>query len=211
MELSMTKYFNAVADNKRIDAGLKVYEHRIDDSRRKAINRIWKTKFELLDELVLLNVKTPECHGKRPGTGEIRVGLKNMTLDDKLFSSKPVSFGCKKSKTPVAPVIEVNGKEAVCYPNPEARRGRHVLLDKKTSRRIESAKVHTTALYNIDRDRIQREKTQNDLRRRNPRNFCRPFTAPRSQKPGIPQSKRLLNRPKTSVGFHSISVDMLKR
>jgi hypothetical protein len=43
--MTKTKYFNAVADNKRIDAGLKVYELRIDGFRKKAINRIWKTNF----------------------------------------------------------------------------------------------------------------------------------------------------------------------
>jgi hypothetical protein len=116
--MKKTKYFDAVADNKRIDAGLKVYELRIDGFRKKAINRIWKTKFDLLDELVLLNVVTPECKLEKTKTSSSnRVSLRSMNLDDKLFSSKPVSFGYKKSKTPMAPVIEVNGTEAVCYYN----------------------------------------------------------------------------------------------
>lgn len=200
MELSMTKYFNAVADNKRIDAGLRSYELRIDDNRRKAINRIWKTKFDLLDELVLINVKTPHCQNNITDTTENRVDLKRMHLDDKLFSSKPISFGHKKSKTPMSPVIEVEGTEAVCYPNPEAKRGRHVMLDRRTLRRIEAAKAHTTTLLNIDQDRIQREKFKYD---RLSRGFQRPLTAPRTRKPGVPNcnSKRLLRRPKTAVGF----------
>lgn len=199
--MTKTKYFNAVADNKRIDAGLKVYELRIDGFRKKAINRIWKTKFDLLDELVLLHVKTPECKLEKTSSSN-RVDLRSMSLDDKLFSSKPVSFGYKKSKTPMAPVIEVNGTEAVCYPNPDAKRGRHVQLDKRTSMRIEAAKVHTTALYNIDQDRIQREKSIYEKQSRNSRRFSRPFTAPKTRKPTVPQiGKRLLNRPKTSVGF----------
>lgn len=200
MSVTKTKYFTAVADNKRIDAGLKIYELRIDDFRKKAINRIWKTKFDLLDELVLLNVKTPECNDKqKPCTGN-RVELRNMGLDDKLFSSKPVSFGHKKSKTQISPVIEIIGKEAVCYPNPEAKRGRHVQLDKRTSRRIEAAKVHTTALYNIDQERIQREHISES--ERHSRRFSRPFTAPKARKPAVPHSsKRLLNRPKTAAGF----------
>lgn len=201
--MTKTKYFNAVADNKRIDAGLKVYELRIDGFRKKAINRIWKTKFDLLDELVLLHVKTPECKLEKTKTSSInRVDLRSMSLDAKLFSSKPVSFGYTKSKTPMAPVIEVNGTEAVCYPNPDAKRGRHVQLDKRTSMRIEAAKVHTTALYNIDQDRIHREKSIHEMKSRNSRRFSRPFTAPKTRKQTVPQiGKRLLNRPKTSVGF----------
>jgi hypothetical protein len=67
-----------------------------------------------------------------------------VTTFNRTNSSNTVSFGYKKSKTPMAPVIEVNGTEAVCYPNPDAKRGRHVQLDKRTSMRIEAAKVHTT-------------------------------------------------------------------
>lgn len=196
----MTKYFNAVADNKRIDAGLRSYELRMDDIKRKAINRIWKTKFDLLDELVLINVKTPHCRDSKTDPEENRIDLTRMCVDDKLFSSKPISFGHKRPKTPIAPVIEVKGTEAVCYPNPEAKRGRHVVLDRRTLRRFEAAKAHTAALLNIDQCKIQREASKSD---RHPSSLHRPFTAPRTRKPDLScgNSKRLTRRPRTAVGF----------
>lgn len=156
--VSNMKYFNAMFSNRRNEHRLREQEVRLDVQQRKSITKMWQEKYNLLDELVQINVRTPRyqptTQGGTDDTPEANtVSLGKVNIDAKLFATKPTSVGGKAKlqaeRIKVAPLIDVVGTEAICYPNSEAKKGRHVPLPYQTSRRLEAVKSHHTALDNL--------------------------------------------------------------
>ncbi|OWF37104.1 hypothetical protein KP79_PYT09795 [Mizuhopecten yessoensis] len=157
--VSKMKYFNAMFSNRRNEYRLREKEVRLETQQRKAITKMWQEKYNLLDELVQINVRTPRYQPSAddnntddtPDTNTISLG--EVKIDAKLFATKPTSIGGKAKlqaeRIKVAPVIDVVGTEAICYPNSEAKKGRRVLLPYQTSRRMEAVRSHHIALDNL--------------------------------------------------------------
>ncbi|KAK3597145.1 hypothetical protein CHS0354_038068 [Potamilus streckersoni] len=187
MDSSM-RYFNAVTENKRKELQLKGIALHIDDEQKRVITKYWKDKFDLFDEMIKLYVRTPTYKrssiDKEPGdkcdNGEIRMG--GVNIDSKLLSGKPVSLqkrGRGRGSAHMEPIISIVGKDAICYPTNEAKRGRKVELTTKEARRIAQVKNISANLDNIVIQKSSRPPTS-------PSNLYhiqrfpaqRPFTAP---------------------------------
>ena len=211
------KYFNAVTSNKMKECKLKETEMKIDESRKRALIKYWKDKFDILDDLVLLNVKTSRYSKKKTeqlkddslpeeeadgqaddSSGKIR--LSEMQMDSKLLTNKPMTIGKGKEPGLLKPVIEIVGSDAICYPNSEAKRGRTVRLNYTTRRRLEAAKHHEQALVSLEEKKLGRQASGTSLNNFNDRHKLlskRPLTS-RISKGGL-VTECLSNRPKTSM------------
>ncbi|KAL3873792.1 hypothetical protein ACJMK2_036877 [Sinanodonta woodiana] len=187
IETSM-RYFNAVSENKRKELQLKVIGLHIDDEQKRVITKYWKDKFDLFDEMIKLYVRTPTYKksnmDKQPGdkcvTGEIRMG--GVNIDSKLLSGKPVSLqktGRGRGSAPMEPIISIVGKDAICYPTNEAKRGRKVELTTKEARRMAQVKNISVNLDNIEFQKSSRPPTSpSNLYHIQRLPARRPFTAP---------------------------------
>ncbi|KAL4237802.1 hypothetical protein ACF0H5_002514 [Mactra antiquata] len=146
MESSL-KYFMAISENKRKELELKGTELKIDNLKKKMLSQYWKDKISVFDEMIRLNVKTPSYDDERLAednnehSEENKLSLGPMTIDAKLLSSKPITLQRGKSCSRVEPIINIEGTDAVCYPNKEAKRGRKVELNQRVLRRIEQCKA----------------------------------------------------------------------
>ena len=161
---STMRYFVAISENKRKDMELKSASLRIEGEQKKMLTRYWKDKIDVFDDMIRLNVRTPTYSGRTsPGDDNKeynsgRISLGHMKVDSKLMSNKPISLqrGKKGASAGVEPVICIEGSDAVCYPNKEARKGRKVALGLGVLRRIEQCKAITESIDSIhagiDRD-----------------------------------------------------------
>lgn len=146
METSL-KYFEAISENKRKESELRGMELKIDNLKKKMLTQYWKDKISVFDEMIRLNVKTPTYDDERISGVECeqsddnKLTLGPMTIDAKLLSSRPVTLQRGKTCSRIEPVINIEGTEAVCYPNKEAKRGRKVELNQRVLRRIEQCKA----------------------------------------------------------------------
>ena len=188
---SNLRYFEAISENKRKENALRREESKIDDLKKKMLTKYWKDKIGVFDEMIRLNVKTPtyDCeHSGRSSSNSMTMG--SVAIDSKLLSGRPVTLQKgSKGASRVEPVINIEGTDAVCYPNKEAKRGRRVELNKQTLRRIEQCK---TLEDNIASIRVQ--SARRDVADVNFRNAAwlaakRPKSAPR------PSSKKSTKRP----------------
>jgi len=140
---SNLRYFEAISENKRKENALRREESKIDDLKKKMLTKYWKDKIGVFDEMIRLNVKTPtyDCeHSGRSSSNSMTMG--SVAIDSKLLSGRPVTLQKgSKGASRVEPVINIEGTDAVCYPNKEAKRGRRVELNKQTLRRIEQCKT----------------------------------------------------------------------
>ncbi|XP_076442859.1 uncharacterized protein LOC143281528 [Babylonia areolata] len=92
------------------------------------------------------DVKATTTSRYRPA-GKKKAHVRQMTLDPKLVL--PLSakrYQCKKQAT-IIPVIAVQGRQATLYPNPEAKAGRVVTLDRKARGWIQRS---TSILFYLD-------------------------------------------------------------
>jgi hypothetical protein len=143
---SNLKYFIAISENKRKEMELRGTESKIDDLKKKMLTRYWKDKIGVFDEMIRLNVKTPSYDHERKANesvdGDNQMSLGPMSIDSKLLSNRPVTLQRgTKAGSRIEPVINIEGTDAVCYPNKEAKRGRKVGLNLSVLRRMEQCKA----------------------------------------------------------------------
>ena len=180
------RYFIAISENKRKDMELRGLENKIDVLQKKMLSRYWKEKISVFDDMIRLNVKTPSYDNERATSALGRTGggeeiqsmaLGPMSIDSKLLSNRPVTLQKgNKNLGPIQPVISIEGTDAVCYPNKEAKRGRKVGLGQGVLRRLEQCK---TLEENIARCKsATRRDSCSLILRRNGSSMRRPKTAP---------------------------------
>lgn len=213
-EASLTRYFKSVSLNKIKEVRLREQEDRIDDERRRVMSKFWKDKYDILDDLVQINVKTP-TYNKFSGSSMSadkkdghNIQLGNMNFDGKLLTGVPLTLKKKKQdhELRVEPVICVIGTEAICYPNSESKRGRRIKLDTRTTRTLEAAKAHEQTLETLSKQKYTRvQEKPNPFHIRNSQKYVclngRPFTAPRPRRVKSPIRK--IRRPGTVIGIHN--------
>ncbi|KAH3846001.1 uncharacterized protein LOC127873189 [Dreissena polymorpha] len=182
------RYFVAISENKRKQNELRYQESKIDDLKKKMLSKYWKDKFSVFDEMIRLNVKTPSYSEERVNAyvtndGKMTPSDKSMTLgamaiDSKLLSNRPVTLQKNlKPGTRIEPIISIEGSDAVCYPNKEAKRGRKVLLNQRVLRRIEQCKALEESIAS-SRCKSARRDVSDVMYRRNGSQVRRPKTAP---------------------------------
>ena len=183
MSDSTMKYFIAISENKKKELELKTREIKIADEQKKMLTRYWKDKIDVFDDMIRLNVRTPTYSGRATpgmeGEEDGRITLGPMQVDAKLMSNKPISLqrGKKGVSSGLEPVISIEGSDAICYPNKEARKGRKVPLNPGVLRRIEQCKVLTESIDSLY-NKTDRE-TPSPCNWRIGSSQRRPFTAPR--------------------------------
>ena len=182
---STMKYFIAISENKKKELELKNTEFKIEGEQKKMLTRYWKDKIDVFDEMIRLNVRTPTYSGRdTPGTdreSDGRITLGPMKIDAKLMSGKPMSLqrGKKGLSSGIEPVISIEGSDAVCYPNKEARKGRKVALNIGVLRRMEQCKALAESIESLH-DKTERDyDTSSSPYWRDGLSPRRPFTAPR--------------------------------
>lgn len=198
MDLNL-KYFIAISENKRKELELKGRELQIDDLKKKMLTKYWKDKTSIFDDMIRLNVKTPSYDYERiPGANHDEdkiVTLGPMNIDSKLMSNKPVVLqrGLKAGER-IEPVINIEGTDAVCYPNKEAKKGRKVELNRSILRRIEQCKALEQSIASIRcKSAFRRETLQ--LMHSNAPAAPRPNTAPGLSDTSSPNDSRPLTSP----------------
>ena len=183
---STMKYFIAISENKRKDMELKSASLKIEGEQKKMLTRYWKDKIDVFDDMIRLNVRTPTYSG-RASPGEEneedhsgRINLGHMKVDAKLLSNKPISLqrGKKGVSAGIEPVICVEGSDAVCYPNKEARKGRKVALSLGVLRRMEQCKALTESIDSIHSKADRDQGAPSPYHWRTGALGQRPFTAP---------------------------------
>lgn len=229
MSDSKIRYFVAISENKRKQNELRRQESKIDDLKKKMLTKYWKDKFSVFDEMIRLNVKTPSFSEERVNACVAKDGKmtpppdKSMTLgamaiDSKLMSNRPVTL--QKGLMPgtrIEPIISIEGSDAVCYPNKEAKRGRKVGLNQRVLRRIEQCKAVEENIASA-RCKSARRDVSDVMYRRNGSQVRRPKTAPASnpkadsdvttEEPATPRDVKDVNanvltrRPSTSVSSY---------
>lgn len=212
---SNLKYFIAISENKRKEVELKGMETKIDDLKKKMLTRYWKDKISVFDEMIRLNVKTPSYDFERSkeenDDRDNKLTLGPMAIDSKLLSGKPVSLQRgNKPGSRIEPVINIEGTDAVCYPNKEAKRGRKVGLNLSVLRRMEQCKALEESIASIRCKSAARREDSHT--RRNALDFQRPKTAPKLS--GKSKSLENENRPGTSpagISTEGRSADETKR
>lgn len=168
---------------------LRTLENKIDDLRKKMLTRYWKEKISVFDDMIRLNVKTPTYDGERAMSALGRadgadddtqsMSLGPMSIDSKLLSSRPVTLQRgNKAGTRIEPVINIEGTDAVCYPNKEAKRGRKVGLNQGVLRRLEQCKTLEENIASIRCKSARRREGSAIHMRRNGSPTRRPKTAP---------------------------------
>lgn len=165
---------------------LKSTSLKIDWEQKKMLSRYWKDKIDVFDEMIRLNVRTPSYSERSTPSeendegdkGKIKLG--HMNVDAKLLSNKPVSLqrGKKGSSAGIEPVICIEGSDAVCYPNKEARKGRKVALNLGVLRRIEQCKVLAESIDSLHSKTDRQDGTPSPHHWRAGFPDLRPFTAP---------------------------------
>lgn len=213
-EASLSRYFKSVSLNKIKELRLREQEDKIDDERKRVMSKFWKDKYDILDDLVQINVKTPTYNkstGSSSGSdkkGDHKIQLGNMNFDGKLLTGVPMTLKKKKREPEqrVEPVISIVGTEAICYPNSESKRGRRVKLDTRTTRTLEAAKAHEQTLETLSMQKYTRvQEKPNPFHIRNSQKYVgmngRPFTAPRLRRRRSPI--RRIRRPETVLGLHN--------
>ena len=183
---STMKYFVAISENKRKDIELKSASLRIEGEQKKMLTRYWKDKIDVFDDMIRLNVRTPTYSGRTsPGEDNKeenngRINLGHMKVDAKLMSNKPMSLqrGKKGASAGIEPVICIEGSDAVCYPNKEARKGRKVALSLGVLRRMEQCKALTESIDSIHSSVDRDQGTPSPYHWRSGALGQRPFTAP---------------------------------
>ena len=198
MSDSTMKYFIAISENKKKDLELKHTELKIEGEQKKMLTRYWKDKIDIFDDMIRLNVRTPTYTGRTtPGAEDEpndngRISLGPMQVDAKLMSNKPVSLqrGKKGSSAGLEPVICIEGSDAICYPNKEARKGRKVALNCGVLRRMEQCKAITDSIDSIQNKDYRDEETSSPYHWRAGHSSRRPFTAPRGNMRGKSSQKR---------------------
>lgn len=182
-DVSGAKYFDAISNNKRQEHKLKEVEHKIDDSKRRMLLKFWKEKYDLMNDLVLLHVKTPEfvapsklkSLSPQP-TSDTRIEIHNVCLDSKLLTNKPSTTGRKRAVYSSSPVIDIQGEEVICYPNKQAKHGRAVHMNYSLRRRLEVAKQLEKSLVSLELRRDSRSQPAEKYNRNTSWNALRPQT-----------------------------------
>lgn len=216
---SNLRYFIAISENKRKDMELRNLENKIDDLQKKMLTRYWKEKISVFDDMIRLNVKTPSYDGERamsalgkPDDDDTQsMSLGPMSIDTKLLSNRPVTLQRgNKGGGRIEPVINIEGTDAVCYPNKEAKRGRKVGLNQGVLRRLEQCRTLEENIASI-RCKSASRRNENSLNLRRNGSSRRPKTAPGKTTGKDPKSTEeedgpandrdiLERRPSTSIG-----------
>lgn len=210
VDVSGVKYFDAISNNKRHEYKLKEAEHKIDDSKRRMLLKFWKEKYDLMNDLVLLHVKTPEFVSPDkmksltlpPANGR-RIEIRNMSLDSQLLTNKPTTTGRKRPVLSSSPVIDIKGEDAICYPNKQAKHGRTVHMNYPLRRRLEVVRKLEYSLISLELRKDFRTEHAEKYDRNGGWSALRPKTTGRLKKKEF-VSDLSYHRAKTSVGFSSL-------
>lgn len=183
------RYFIAISENKRKDMELRNLENKIDGLQKKMLTRYWKEKISVFDDMIRLNVKTPSYDseratsalGKADGAddGSQSMAMGAISIDTKLLSNRPVTLQKgNKGMGRIEPIINIEGTDAVCYPNKEAKRGRKVGLNLGVLRRLEQCRVLEENIASIRCKSASRRDASSTEIRRSASVISRPKTAP---------------------------------
>lgn len=209
-DVSGAKYFDAISNNKRQEYKLKEAEQKIDHSKRRMLLKFWKEKYDLMDDLVLLHVKTPvfvapsKASSLRPlSSSRTRIEIQNVCLDSKLLTNKPTTTGRMRPVYSSSPVIDIQGEDAVCYPNKQAKHGRAVHMNYPLRRRLEVAKQLEKSLITLELRKDCRSQPAEKYNRNTGWNALRPKTTGRLRTKGEFISTVTYHRPETADCFSS--------